>query len=95
MRIDLTPEEDPDEPVIVWNSHSRNPRALVLLPWDGDPKGGTTVCHLDADGKLYGCRDVTNGHQHDNIIWAWMEGAKRDEVPIDDRRAKAKTGDAS
>lgn len=39
-----------------------NPVALILLDWTvdsfGNPCAGTTVAKLDADGQLYGCRDI-------------------------------------
>lgn len=55
--------------------------ALVLLPW----VEGTTVTWRDGD-KFYGCRDVTAGDDHDGIVQAWKDDAKRLGLPVEDRR---------
>jgi len=64
-----------------WNSHSRNPVALIIMPWLDGP--GVTIAKLDADGTLYGCRDVTHGEHFDSIVAAWKADAASQGLPVE------------
>lgn len=68
---------------VTWYGVAQNPVALMLLPWIG---GGTTVVKRDADGKLYGCRDVSLGPHHDSIVAAWADEARGKGVDVEDYR---------
>lgn len=80
---------------ILWNGYSRHPVALLLLPWHEAGcsrdstlfNGGTTIIRRDADGKLYGCRDVGFGPHHDRIVKAWTDEATGNGLPVEDHRS--------
>jgi hypothetical protein len=65
---------------VTWARASRDPRALVFLPWGHK---GITIAKRDADGKLYGCRDVAHGLGFADILAAWIADAR--ELPIEDK----------
>ena len=65
---------------INWSRASHDPRALVFLPWGNK---GITIAKRDADGKLYGCRDVGHGHGFVECIAAWIADARG--LPIEDK----------
>jgi hypothetical protein len=57
-----------------------NPVALLILPW---PRKGATVAHRDADGTLYGCRDVSYGTHFETILKAWIRGAEKQGLDVE------------
>lgn len=72
---------DPGQPPLVWR-HCPAPVALVLLPW----REGCTIAERDADGTLYGCRDVSFGELYSSIVSTWIDGARAEGLAIEDRR---------
>lgn len=65
---------------VSWARASHDPRALVFLPWGHK---GITIAKRDADGKLYGCRDVAHGLGFADILAAWF--ADVGELAIEDK----------
>lgn len=63
-----------------WSRASHDPRALVFLPWGHK---GITIAKRDADGKLYGCRDVSHALGFADILAAWIADAG--ELTIEDK----------
>lgn len=57
--------------------------ALVLLLWGTK---GVTVCWRDQAGKLWGCRDISFGVDHEACLNAWTEDAIKQGFKIEDRR---------
>lgn len=49
------------------------PVALVIVRWEDR---GVTIAKADADGALYGCRDITYGPSFDSIVAAWISDAE-------------------
>lgn len=76
-----------DRPQIQWNGWPKTQSALVLLPWErGGRITGTTVAVRDADGVLYGARDIMFGDKHDRMVDAWVRPAQHDHIPVHDER---------
>lgn len=71
-------------PTIEWNRVGPSPVALVILPCEI----GVAIVKRDADGRLYGCREVTL-KSHDRgvfaqIVAAWIRDSKSQGLAIED-----------
>jgi len=70
-----------------WNQHAQDPEALLLVPLSDPTLGitGTTVAKRDANGRLYGCRDIVDGPAHDGAIEILIGLAEDDGLAIEYR----------
>lgn len=64
-----------------WERAAPSPVALVFLPWEN---GGVTICHRDASGQLYGCRDKTRNESFAVCVEAWAKGARQEGLAVED-----------
>ena len=70
------------EPTIDWGCFCPNPVSVVILPWEH----GLTIPQRDASGKLYGCRDVSDGPCQVEILDAWIADGIRCGLAVEDLR---------
>lgn len=74
---------------INWRRAAPRPVALVILPWEDK---GVTIAKRDADGTLYGCRDIgfnrnrnmTSAPSFNDCLNAWIsDETKQLKLEID------------